>query len=192
MGIFGGWAVRRLRQRATNEQKLFYACVRVGDALGALRHSDLQEQAIEKLVRREPGVMIHRFFLAGVFYNRATVLDAVGLGEQAVAAARRSVEIYDESDLVRGAPGGVERQLRTTRRDADAAEPLIAQAADARARLARLLAKYHGKAQAAAVHRHGKAAVEIYEQLLRYGRETTQADLDRIRAQYAAAKEHLR
>ena len=192
MGIFGGWAVRRLRQRATNEQKLFHACVRVGDALGALRHSDLQEQAIEKLVQREPGVPIHRFFLAGVFYNRATVLDAVGRGEEAVAAARRSVELYEESDMLRGDPSSVEFLLRVTRPDLTVTEPMIAQAADARARLARLLAKYHGKAQAAAVHRYGRAAVEIYRQLLRYGRETQQADLDRIREQYAAAKAHLR
>ena len=189
--MFGRWAVKRLRRLTTTEQRWFDACIKVGDPIGALRHSTRQEEAINGLIRREPDEPIHRFFLAGVFYNRATVLDVLGLGEDAVADARRAVEIYEEFDLVRGAPAGVERQLRATRPDAAAAEPLIAQAADARARLARLLAKYHGKAEAAAVHRHGKAAVEIYEQLLRHGRETKQADVDRIRAQYEAARTHL-
>jgi hypothetical protein len=192
MGMFGRWAVRRLQQRATNDQRKFDACIRAGDLIGALRHSDDLQWAIDGLVAREPGKRIHRFFLAGVFYNRATVLDAVGRGEEAVAAARRSVELYEESDMLRGDPSSVEFLLRVTRPDLTVTEPMIAQAADARARLARLLAKYHGKAQAAAVHRYGRAAVEIYRQLLRYGRDTQQADLDRIREQYAAAKAHLR
>jgi hypothetical protein len=194
MGMFGRWAVRRLQQRATNDQRKFDACIRAGDLIGALRHSEDLQWAIDGLVARERGERIHRFFLAGVFYNRATVLDAVGRGEEAVAAARRSVELYEESDMIRGDPSFVQVLLAVTRPDATVTEPMIAQAADARARLARLLAKYHGKepGQAAAVHRYGRAAVEIYEQLLRYGRETKQADLDRVREQYAAAKAHLR
>jgi len=191
MGMFGRWAVRRLQQRATNDQRKFDACIRAGDLIGALRHSEDLQWAIDGLVARERGKRIHRFFLAGVFYNRATVLDAVGRGEEAVAAARRSVELYEESDMIRGDPSFVQVLLAVTRPDATVTEPMIAQAADARARLARLLAKYHGNEEAIAVHRYGRAAVEIYEQLLRYGRETKQADLDRVRAQYAAAKGHL-
>lgn len=191
MGIFGGRAITRLRQLATSEKRQFDACVAAGDLHGALRHSERQEKAITELIGREPRELFHRFVLAGALYNRATVLDAVGRGEEAVATARRAVETYDMFDPVRGAAGGVEQQLRAMRSE-DAAEVMIAHAADARARLARLLAKYHGKAQAAAVHRHGKAAVETYQELLRYGRETTQADVDRVTAQYKAAQEHLR
>ncbi|GGM76025.1 hypothetical protein GCM10011609_09950 [Lentzea pudingi] len=192
MGIFARRTVDRLRRRATSEQKLFDACVRAGDAVGALRHSDLQERAIAELVEREPGENFHRFQLAGVLYNRATVLDAMGLGGEAVDAGRRAVETYATFDPVGGASSAVQRQLRELRADGFAAETLIRHTADARARLARLLAKYEGSIQADAVHRHGKAAIETYEGLLRHGTETTQADLDRVTAQYEAAREHLR
>ncbi|WP_434449988.1 hypothetical protein [Lentzea sp. E54] len=192
MGIFGRWAVTRLRERASSKQRLFEACIRSGDAAGALRHSQQQENAITELTAREPHEKFHLFLLAGVFYNRATVLDAIGRGSDAVAAARSAVRTYTNFDPAAGSPGAVERQLREMRSDAVAAETLIAHTADARARLARLLAKYEGRAQAEAVHRHGKAAIETYEALLRYGDETTWADVDRVVAQYEAAKEHLR
>jgi hypothetical protein len=191
MGIFARRSASRLRQRVSSEQRLFDACIGSGDGEGALRHSALQEQTITELTRREPHEPFHRFLLAGVFYNRATVLDAVGRGDDAVTAARHAVDTYATFDPVAAAPTAVARQLREMRSDTIAAETLIRHAADARARLARLIAKHEGKAQAAAVHRHAKAAIETYQALLRHGRETTQADVDRVTAQYEAAKEHL-
>jgi hypothetical protein len=190
--MFRRGAVERLKRRATSEQHNFHAKIRAHDLLGALRHSDQQEQAITALIEREPDVSVHHFMLAGVLYNRSTVLDGLALGEAAITSARRSLDIYESFDPVRGAAAAVERQLRAMRSNSQEAERLIAHAADVRARLARLLAKYEGQSQAAAVHRHGKEAIATYEALVRFGTETTQADVERIRAQYKAAQGHLR
>lgn len=192
MGIFGRTSITTLRRRASAERRGFEASVRANDVTGALRHSEREEQAISQLVTREPGEPFHKFVLAGVFYNRATVLDAIGQGAEAVAAARKAVDHYEAYDPALGAPDAVERQLRTMRGQSDSVETLIAHAADARARLARLLAKYEGRSRADAVHHHGKAAIETYEALLRFGNETTRSDVDRIRVQYDEAKRHLR
>ncbi|MGI5499684.1 hypothetical protein [Lentzea sp. CA-135723] len=185
MGIFGGRTVARLRAKATTEHQRFEAAVRANDLAEALRHSELLEKTITELTEREPGEAFHRFQLAGVQYNRATVLDALGRGDEAVAAAQSAVRTYAAFDPTTGDPAAVARQLREMRADGIAAEILIRNAADAAARLARLLAKYEGKAR-------DDAPLDTYEQLREHGDDTTQADVDRIAAQQAAAEAHLR
>ncbi|WP_394619423.1 hypothetical protein JNUCC0626_10085 [Lentzea sp. JNUCC 0626] len=132
----------RLRAKATTEHQRFEAAVRAQDLREALRHSELLEKTITELTEREPGQAFHRFQLAGVQYNRATVLDALGRGDEAVAAAQSAVRTYAAFDPASGDPAAVARQLREMRTDGVAPETLIRHAADAAARLARLLAKY--------------------------------------------------
>ncbi|GLY50408.1 hypothetical protein Lesp01_40640 [Lentzea sp. NBRC 102530] len=183
--MFGGRTATRLRAKATVEHQRFEAAVRAQDLHGALRHSELLEKTISELIEREPGQAFHRFQLAGVQYNRATVLDALGRGDEAVAAAQSAVRTYAAFDPASGDPAAVARQLREMRTDGIAPETLIRHAADAAARLARLLAKYEGKAP-------GTTPLDTYGQLHRHGDETTQADVDRIATQLDDARRSLR
>ena len=128
---------------------------------------------------------------ASLLYNRATMLDAIGQGERAIAAARRSFELYSSLDPTGGNPAEVEDQLRAGGPTRPALELRIAAPADVRARVARLLATSAGAESADVVHRHGKSAIKTYEALLRAGGTYGRADLDRIREQYERARRQL-
>jgi hypothetical protein len=192
MGISRRRAVDRLKRQVAREQRRFDAKVLAQDLVGALRHNDRQEQVIVTLLEREPTDLSHRITLAGVMFDRSTVMDRLGLGTAAIEAAQHSLDIYASFEPLRCAVAAAGEQLRVMRTDVQKVELLIAHAAGVRAHLAQLLAKYEGPAEAAAVKRHGREAVAIWDTLARFGTTTAQVDAARIRAQYEAAMQRLR
>jgi hypothetical protein len=194
-GIMGIWrrrALDRLKRRVASEQRKFDAKALARDLVGALRHNDRQERLIVTLLEHDPAELSHRFMLARVLCDRSVVMDRLGLGVAAVESARHSLAIYASVEPGRCAAAGVGEQLRVMRTDAKEVSLLIAHAAGVRAHLAKLLAKYEGPAQAAAVYQYGREAAVTYEALLRFGAPTDQVDATRIRAQYEAAMQRLR
>ncbi|WP_157182567.1 hypothetical protein [Sciscionella marina] len=189
--LFGRRGIEKDRQRASSAMRRSIARAESGDLVMAVRHSADAEACVERLMRHEPENTYHRFVLAGLLYNRATILDRTGEGAAALAAARAASELYEDLDPSHGDPSAVEPLLRGFRDEGQEMETLIAHAADARARFARLLAKNQRASAAAAARQHGRAAVRTYEVLARAGQHFSQADVDRVREQYRAVREHL-
>lgn len=143
---------------------------------------------------------------AAILYNRATILNQMGEGAGAVNAGRQAVAAYEPLDVSHGHPSSVEMMLETARGPhvvtdiyglgaavtlESRFEAIIGQTADAKARLARLLAEHEGTAAESEVRRLGSEAIATYEELLRVGHRYGPADLDRVRGQNAAALEYL-
>ncbi|MFF5263588.1 hypothetical protein ACFY4C_32070 [Actinomadura viridis] len=168
------------------------------------------ERIVTRLQRDEPADLGHVRVLGSTCYDQALLWDRLGKGRQAVSAARRALWAYHWLDPSKGDPGRVREGLAGDDPkvgDGAPATPaeLMARAADARARLARLLAKYQrerrpgdasnidryrGRSVAGEVDQLGHDAVGVYEVLVEtshYGQE----DLDRVKKQYEAALQHL-
>ncbi|MFI7680942.1 hypothetical protein [Actinophytocola sp. NPDC049390] len=190
--MFGRRGIEKDRHRASSEIRQSIACAEAGALATAMIHSRRAEDCIDRLMRHEPDGLYHRLVLAGLLYNRATILDGLGEGDDSLAAARTANELYEDFDPSHGDPSAVAPLLREFRSDSQEVETLMAQAADARARFARLLAKYDGRSAVEAVHRHGSAAVQTYQALVRAGHHFGQSDVARVTDQYDAAKNHLR
>lgn len=189
--MFGRRSSAKERQRASSELRQCTAYAEAGAMAQALIHSRRAEDIIQRLIQREPDEQFHRFVLAGLLYNRATVQDALGEGADALASASRSHELYGSLDPSGGDPSAVAPLLRDFRSASHEIELLIAQAADARARFARILAKYGDRSEANMVHRHGSAAIQTYQALVRTGHHFGKQDVTRVRTQYEEAKAHL-
>lgn len=84
----------RLRGQADVEGLAVRTCLQQGAVLPGLRHSTRHEKIVRKLMRRDPDAF-HDFVLVGLFYNRAALLDALGAGPAAIAAAREAVDRYE-------------------------------------------------------------------------------------------------
>jgi hypothetical protein len=177
------------------------------DWAAAVRASMRAERMILRLQRVEPAETEHVWVLAGTCYDQALLWDRLGKGRQAVSAARRAVWPYHFLDPSKGDPRRVRDVLDAAAGDGAAtAAELMAHAADAKARLARLLAKYQhqrrpgdesvidryrGHTVAGEVELLGRDAIGVYEVLVEAS-HSGQDDLDRVREQYKAAIEHLR
>lgn len=178
------------------------------------RDAVLASMRAEKIVTRlqgaEPTDLRHTLVLGSTCYDQALLWDRLDRGRQAVSAARRALWAYHFLDPSKGSPARAREELAHAGPEAGDADPspaaeLIAYAADARARLARLLAKYQGERRpgdesnidryrghsvAGEVDLLGHDAVAVYEVLVEashYG----QADLDRVKKQYEAALQYL-
>jgi tetratricopeptide (TPR) repeat protein len=154
----------------------------------AIKHSRRAERHVAKLVRLEPRNHLHHIVLAGIHYNRALFHEAAGDTRGALASIRQAVHLYTELDPSRGDAEAIRTIIRGNPGDRRALEQLIASAADARARLARMLAAYEGATAAEAVHHHGPAAIASYRELLKYGNDYGKSDLQRVQREYDEAK----
>jgi hypothetical protein len=169
------------------------------------------ERIATRLQRAEPSDLRHTLVLGSTCYDQALLWDRLDdRGRQAVSAARRALWAYHFLDPSKGDPGRAREELAGAGPQTGDAAPsapaeLMAHAADARARLARLLAKYQherrpgdesnidryrGHSVAGEVDLLGHDAVAMYAVLVEashYG----QADLDRVKRQYEAALQYL-
>ncbi|GLY89922.1 hypothetical protein [Actinoallomurus iriomotensis] len=168
------------------------------------------ERIATRLQQAEPTNPENVWVLGSTCYDQALLWDRLGKGRQAVSAARRALWAYHWLDPSKGDPDRVRDGLADdgpeVRDDAPSAPAeLMAHAADARARLARLLAKYQrerrpgdasnidryrGRSVAGEVDLLGHDAVGVHEVLV----ETShyeQEDLDRVKKQYEAALQYL-
>ncbi|WP_157420204.1 hypothetical protein [Actinomadura kijaniata] len=120
-------------------------------AAGRWRDAVLASMRAERIATRsqraEPADLGHVWVLGSTCYDQALLWDRLGEGRQAVSAARRALWAYHWLDPAKGDPGRVREGLAGDGSEAGDGAPaapakLMARAADARARLARLLAKY--------------------------------------------------
>lgn len=191
-----------------------------GDWHKAVAASMRAERIVLRLQKAEPYRSQHVWVLGSTCYDQALLWDRLGKGRQAVSAARRAVWAYHWLDPSKGdptrareildgqrnGPGKSDDDLDADRGPAPADPPeLMAHAADARARLARLLAtyqhqrrpgdasiidRYRGRTVAAEVDLLGSDAVGVYKALVA-ARHADRADVDRVMNQYRAALQHL-
>ncbi|MEW2353569.1 hypothetical protein [Spirillospora sp. NPDC029432] len=189
--------------------------VKAHTAAGRWRDAVLASMRAERIITRsqraEPYDLQHTWVLGSTCYDQALLWDRLGRGRQAVSAARRALWAYHFLDPSKGVAGRVREALAGGGPEAADGAPatpaeLMAHAADARARLARLLAKYRnerrrgdesiieryrGRSVPGEVDLLGQDAIGVYTELIEashYGRD----DLDRVEQQYRAALEHLR
>ncbi|PZG02333.1 hypothetical protein C1I99_03055 [Micromonospora deserti] len=202
--------IRSQREKFGRELDAVKAHTAAGQWRDAVLASMRAERIATRLQRAEPTDLGNVWVLGSTCYDQALLWDRLGKGRQAVSAARRALWAYHWLDPSKGDPGRVREVLAgngpEVRDDAPSAPAdLMAHAADARARLARLLAKYQrerrpgdasnidryrGRSVAGEVDLLGHDAVGVYEVLVEashYGQE----DLDRVKKQYEAALQHL-
>ncbi|HVV19947.1 MAG TPA: hypothetical protein VHF06_10960 [Pseudonocardiaceae bacterium] len=118
-----------------------------GQFARALTENMAATRKVERLRRIEPGNRRHLAVLGSLYYNQALLLDELDRGPLAVTAARRSVDRYEAIDPTRNGTLTVAAAVADPARiDAGGAPvdtaQLIAHLADARSRLALLLATH--------------------------------------------------
>jgi hypothetical protein len=185
-------SLRKLKARVSEAQGRVAAALALGRPHEAIEYSRRVEQHVNQLIELDGQNHYHHIVLAATHYNRATILEGLHDPLGALASIRQAVHIYLEYDPSHGDAEAVRDLVRHNPGSRSAIEQLIARAADARARLARMLAAYEGPSAAEAVHHHGAGAVATYRQLLKYGTDYGKADLRRIKRQYDEAKTRLK
>jgi hypothetical protein len=168
-----------------------------GDFVRARKHGYLLLEEIGQLHAAEPGNPEDTVIEAGALYNMAAIEDHVGQTAVAIECARKALGLYAELGVV-GSPAEIALAAGLEAIAAGLVRPpglpplaeLALCAADARARLARLLAKASGPAAAQEVCQLGGDAVEIYERAVATG--LTGIDgLQYVVTQYAVARDIL-
>ncbi|GHJ47777.1 hypothetical protein Cs7R123_51190 [Catellatospora sp. TT07R-123] len=167
--------LQRLQDQANDHATRAMALLRAGRPLEAIRPSQQAIETILHLRQLEPDNQEHLAQLAGKLYNHAAMLDHAGRGAEAVAVARRALESYLElsGGEVDPQAAALDRVIPRGAFSAGSAVPDLAAAAamtaDARSRLALMLAKWGGPAVAAEARQLAVAAVDTYQQLKEIG-----------------------
>jgi tetratricopeptide (TPR) repeat protein len=189
--------VERRRGRAERHRRRSVQALQKGDFAQARKHGYLLLEEIGQVHAADPGNPEDTVVEAGALYNMAAIEDQLGRTAVAIECARKALELYAGLGVV-GSPAEIALAAALEAVAAGFVRPpgvppltkLAASAADARARLARLLAKASGPAAAQEVRRLGADAVETYERIIATGH----ADMDGLRyvvTQYAVARDTL-
>jgi tetratricopeptide (TPR) repeat protein len=169
-----------------------------GDFALARKHGYLLLDEIRQLHAAEPGNPGVTMAEAGALYNMSEIEERVGQTAVAIECARKALELYARLGVV-GSPAEIALAAGLERVATGLLRPpglpplaeLASEAADARVRLARLLAKALGPAAAQDVHQLGGDAVEIYERVIATGLLTGTDGLRGVVTQYAVARDTL-
>ncbi|MDI1464680.1 hypothetical protein QEZ54_27285 [Catellatospora sp. KI3] len=168
--------LQRLQDRADDYGARAMTLLRAGHAEEAVQPSRQAIETILRLRRLEPGNQAHLAQLASKLYNHSAILDHAEHGPEAVAVARHAYEAYLELS-----GGEINPQVATLDRiiprrvpiNAGSAVPDLATAAaftaDAKSRLAFMLAKWGGPDAAAEARRLATEAVDTYQHLTNLG-----------------------
>ena len=188
--MFGAAARRerrliRLQERADAGAARARALARAGRTEDALAPSREAVDLLSQLRELEPDEEEHLDRLATALYEHAGMLARAGRSSEAILAARRCLDCHLEQTGGEIAPPELLGLEPPHHRRADLPE-LAAGTADARSRLASLLARSGDAAVAGEARRLGREAVETYELLVRLDADHYQDDHTRVLAAFLA------